>query len=349
VIRGRSSGLLAGAILAGSVLLLGLALWLASGSGDEPGRDTGTRFLADMREKVNDLESIHVIAPGGERTVTLRRSADRWHVRERDDYEADFATVRGLLRALAEARIIEPRTTNPDWYPRLGVENIDAPDAGGLVLRFPDTDLPGVIVGAPDNPRGGHNVRREGEDQAWLIDRILDAEDHPVGWLERSVMDIPHGEMDKVVVRHPDGSVIQINSTGLPDTPFVLRRMPEGYQLRGSWLVTDLADGLASIRMEDVRPHDQVPSDAVRALFTTLDGLNFIASVFADDDGYWVHFRVSAESPAAGDDDELEEGNSDRLAGAVAVDARLSPWQYRITEEKFDQLTMRLEDLLISE
>jgi len=49
------------------------------------------------------------------------------------------------------------------------------------------------------------------------------------------------------------------------------------------------------------------------------------------------------QSDVVGDD---EQAAGERLANAVAVDARLSPWLFAIPEGRYDDLTSRMEDLL---
>ncbi len=337
---------MAGGLLAAALVVLMIGLWMAS-PGDRAEREhRGEKFLPGLREVINEVERIQVIGPGEETLATLERDDERWRVVQRDGHEADFARVRDLLRDLADAEIVDARTAREDWYRRLGVTDIADSDAEGLVLRFPDQSLPGVIVGRAAEEQGGHFVRRESEARSWLVDRRLRVEDNPVDWLERSVMDIPAEEMERVTVRHPDGQVVRVHASGMPDTPFILMQIPEGQELRDAWRINEIADGLAGIRLEDVRPHDQVPSDAVRSLYSTMDGLNFIVSAFEDDEGYWVHFRVSAETPASGSDQIPSPEVSEQVAGAAAVDARLSPWQYQIRESDFQRLTRRLEDLV---
>ena len=81
----------------------------------------------------------------------------------------------------------------------------------------------------------------------------------------------------------------------------------------------------------------------------------FTARSFSDAEGDWVHFRVSeAESPQASaeqtDGDGSDSGSSsisDREIDIVAVDGRLSPWQFALSSDRFESLRPRTEDLLV--
>lgn len=354
----RSRFLLLVAITLAAVVLAALLNRPDGGQPGEPGA-----LLPTLAENVNRIDAVDIVAPGGAVAVTLRRDEARWRVREKDGYEADFAQVVDLLSTLAEAELEEPRTDSPDWYGRLGVQDVAAPDATGRRVDFPGFDLASVIIGQTDPSGEGSYARRAGEARSWLLDTIVEVPVDPIAWLEPGIMDIPASDIAEVIVRHPDGETVQIKGAGEDDRRFVLMGVPEGRAAGEPFRRTALANGLRALNLEDVRRFEPpAPDDAVRVLFTTTDGLNFIAEAFERDEAYWVHFTVSADdapasaelageetsdpaAPVAGD--AAGDGSAEqRLADAVAVDARLSPWLFGITERRYDDITPRLEDLL---
>ena len=363
-------------------IVLGLGLiWLLDYS--MPGdADQGEAFvLPAMAEQINDISALDIVAPGGAVAVSLRRTGEsdehgagslRWRVVQRDGYEADFARVFELLRNLAELEQTEARTSNPDWYVRLGVQPVGEANASGRQLNFPLNDVSSLIVGQVDPTGQGSYVRVEDQAQSWLADRVLELPVDPVQWLEPGIMNIPASDIEQIIVRHPDGETVQLRNAGTENDDFVLLDVPEDRTAGPAFQRTSLANGLRGLNLEDVRSfNDQIPENAVRVLFTTNDGLNFIASVFEQlesegSSSYWIHFNVSAEgieqdlaadetqALAAENQSETEqqatvdqqEQQNQRLVSAVAVDARLSPWLYQIPERRFSDLTRRIEDLL---
>lgn len=336
-----------------TLVAIGLVLWL----GNERSSETpaGGAVVPGLAEQVNTLAAIDVIAPGGATAVQLRRDESRWRVLERDGYEADFQQVVDLLRALAEAERVEPRTSNPDWYGRLGVADVGEPDASGRRLEFPGTDLPALIVGRIDPTGAGSYVRGADDPQAWLADRALEIAIDPVAWVEPGIMDIAAEDLVAVTVVHPDGERLRLQSLG-ESGDWVLRDVPEGRTAGPEWRRNALANGLRGLSLDDVRRFESPgPEGAVRTELVTADGLRFTALSWREGDGEdaaaWVHFRVSeAESTSADDAVETDPAASaeaaERLASAVAVDARLSPWAFRVPARRADDLAPRLEDLL---
>jgi hypothetical protein len=303
-------------------------------------------LVPGLRDVVNDVNAIDITAPDGSTLASLRRERERWRVVEKDGYEADFALVHDLLRDLSAGRRVDERTSNPEWYERLGVTDPGHGAGSGMQVSFPGTDLPALIIGNQDSAGQARFVRLAGESQSWLCDRSLDLPDTAVQWLERAIMDIPATELAEVTLRHPDGETIQLRSTGEGSEEWVLMNVPDGREAAPMWQIRPIASGLANLNMEDVARFESAPEDAIRALFVTHDGLNFVATLFEDDQGGWIHFSVSAEVSAMDDEDNAGEDLADTLIDAAAVDARLSPWQFRVSSRKFDNMTKRLEDLL---
>jgi len=385
------------------VLLIGLtvaallAVVLLTREPVAPTAQTGA-LVPGLDAAINQVDAIDIVAPGGAIAVSLRRDEARWRVTQKDGYEAEFNQVVELLRALAEAETVEPRTDNPDWYTRLGVQDLGAADATGRRVDFPGGDLPSVLIGQTDPSGLGSYARRAGEAQSWLLNRTIELPIDPVMWLEPGIMDIPSSDIESVTIRHADGETIrlaraEVGDDGAQSRPeFVLLDVPEGRAAGQAWRRNATANGLRSLNLEDVRRFQPpVPDNATRVLFTTTDGLHFIAQLFAAPDPaeadspqsepseaapeprYWAHFSVSAEpvAPAeskweesrdpdaeqetptgvedpAGDALEPEQSDpaAERLANAVAADARLSPWLFEITKTRYDDLTRRLEDFL---
>lgn len=334
------SVLLLGALV---VVVLTLALVTGRDSADN-GLDDEDLLLPDLREQVNDIEAIDIIDREGNTAVRLRRERERWRVREKDNYEASFEQVHDLLQDLVRMRREDERTARPDWYGRLNVAD-PGEDGAGVMVAFPDVDVPAVILGRVDPSGLGRYARLAGEATSWLTDRSPEVPETPLEWLERAIMDIPASELTEVTLRHPDGETVHLRPAGEEDRQWVLMNVPEGREAAPEWEIRPTANALATLNLEDVRRGDPVPDDAVSALFVTREGLNFIARLFEDDDGHWVRFSVSAET-RAGENENGDEQDTELAIDAAAAHDRLAPWQFAITADRYQRMTRGLEDFL---
>ncbi|MDT8438184.1 MAG: DUF4340 domain-containing protein [Wenzhouxiangellaceae bacterium] len=365
-------------VLAALTLAVIVMLQLLSEGSGTAGDGGSEPLVPGLQPLVNEISAIDIVAPGGAVGSSLVRDDEHWRVEQKDGYRADFDQIAALLRNLAAARTVAAKTANPDWHARLGVADLERADASGRRIDFPGRDLVSVIIGQTDATDSGSYARRAAEAQSWLIDQVVEAPVDPVAWLDAAIMDIPSGEIREVLVRRAEGETIRIQRAE-PDTgtEFVLRNVPEGRSAGAAWRRATLANGLAALNLEDVRRFEPpLPDDTARVLFVTSDGLNFILELFEDAGRYWAHITVSAETtaaepdavdaePGAGADSVLaevtevgaevsdengkasgENAAAERLANAVAADARLSPWLFAIPQRRYEDLTRALEDYL---
>src|SRR5262245_29221780 len=86
----------------------------------------------DLKTQLDAVTAVRIFKAGDARTVELVRQGNDWAVSERAGYRAEQTKVRHLLLALADARPVEQKTSNPESYPALGVEDVSKPDAGGV-------------------------------------------------------------------------------------------------------------------------------------------------------------------------------------------------------------------------
>lgn len=336
-------------LVAVTVLALGLALILSEPDTVAPAQGEAEALVPGLKEQVNDIERIELLT-GSDAPIRLVRSDERWRVENADAYEADFERVHQLLRDLAAGLRAEPRTANPEWHGRLGVaeprSGDDAADRSFEVV-FPGTELPSLIIGRPGPAGQSRFVRLGTEDQVWLSDRDISVPAEPVDWLLRSIMDIPGSELTEITLRHSDGDIVQLQAADETSSQWVLMNVPDGREAEPAWQLSSTANALASLQLDDVRRHEGSPDDASAALFVTRDGLNFVATLFEDEAGAWVNFSVSAEVGASEAGEEMSDEAASASADAAAVDARLSPWDFKLPDAKYEQMTRRLEDLLV--
>ena len=157
-----------------TLLTTGAAVWVTLQQpaaspvqiGDEPA------FPA-LREQPDAVAKVIVTAPEG--TFTLTRAEDRWVAADRHDYPVAAGKLRELVVQLADMKLIEAKTSRPERYARLEVEDVAA-GASSRQIRLEDADgkvLAEAIIGKQRQrltgaePSGTY-LRRPGEAQSWL-------------------------------------------------------------------------------------------------------------------------------------------------------------------------------------
>src|SRR5438270_103616 len=83
----------------------------------------GQPAFPTLAAKLGEVASVTVSRNGT--TMTLIRDGDSWLVAEKGNYPANTANISQIVRAMADLTLVEPKTQNPDLYPRLEVEDPD--------------------------------------------------------------------------------------------------------------------------------------------------------------------------------------------------------------------------------
>jgi hypothetical protein len=300
------------------------------------GRDSSTeygRYLPELAKAVNDLSLVRVSAKGGTEVVTLERVESGWVVQESHDYPADWSVLRPLLANLSQAVVVEEKTSNPEYYHRLGVGDPDAEDSQSKLVEFPDNEsLPAVIVGNSAQNREGQYLRIQGEASSVLVDRSITLPLNSSGWMARDIIDVADSDVVTVRVSHADGEVVEIERESTDVTDFALRHIPEGREVASTWTVNQLASVLSGLQLESVAPVEQVSWEGgSELLLRTQEGLQIDALLVEDEEHRWLRLEASG----------VDE--------ADAINERVSGWAYSIPLYKYDSINKRTEDLLAAE
>lgn len=330
-----------------AVVAVLVALWPGR-SPDQSVTSLNQKLLPAMQQKANDLDQVQIVAAGGEVVATLQRLEDRWVLREASQYPADWERLRPLLRQLAEATVAEPKTSSEDYYDRLGVEDINSPEASGVLLKFPgDAEVPDVIIGKRAQGREGQYARVADQQQSVLLDRSIDVPLDRKEWLAREIVDIPQDQVVEVEISHADGEVVKIRRGSTDDTDFTLESLPEGREVKSNWTVNSLAGALAALELDDVAPVDHFAersqaTEAIEYRLVTVSGLAVNARWFrlendAGDSEYWI--RLSAEGFGT-------EATEETLERVAEINRRAQGWAYRLPQYKYAAATKRLDELL---
>ena len=367
-------------ILAAALVVLALLAVYGQRRDVSPPSRSGELLLPQLEASLDRIDRVRIATAGNETVATLERGTDAWTVAERHGYAADIGKIREVLRGLADAKIVEEKTSNPAYYDRLGVSDIDSADARGVEVAAFAGDEPVATVIVGDSVGGNHRyVRIGGERTSHEVDAKLEVPRTVRDWLDRTIVDVPSTRVASVTIEHPDGETLRISKNDSGQTNFDVHDIPEGRELSYAGVANSIAGALRDLKLDDVRPAADDAEDAARttATFRTFDGLVVGATTIERDGARWVRFSASAEpqasegsgeadaGEAASGSDEVEassaeaetaaaetddsadgEEASDAAERAREIQTRVAGWEYRIPSYQTDQLTRRMENLL---
>ena len=270
-----------------------------------PASDTGeqsARLVPELHEHVNDVGKVIVTGAGGTVLATLDRGVNGWTLAEKGGYAVDTGKLRDLLLKLADARTLEQKTANRDRYAALGVEDVSAKDAKGVLLELDGLAQPVKLIVGNAGPRGnGSFVRRADEAQSWLVSPALTIEKNPADWLRKDLADIAASRVASVSITRPDGSHVGVHKEAEGDASFRLDEVPKGREPAEAFTLDAPASMLAGLRFDDVLPARDAmpPEDALKARFALFDGIVIDVTAWPKDGRDFAQFTASLDAARA--------------------------------------------------
>lgn len=325
----------------------------------------------DLLERVNDVTSVR-IASQADGIVTLTKQDDRWTVAERHDYAADFGRIRAALVELARMESLEPKTSKPENFADLAVQDVEAPEGTTTnSIRFTakagEEVLADLLIGRvrPEDVGKGVFVRKHGENQVWLASGAFQPNRRALQWLDRSVVNIDSRRIWEVTVTHPDGDTFTVHRPEMGSENMAYASpTPEGQEPKPAHELNNMANIPDFLIFEDVQPADNVAwtADPVVSTYRTYDGLTLTLTAVEHEGETWVK-GTAATSPRADGIDEFvaEHEGEDSAAGRIAdefksadaaaaeadaIAKHLAPWAYRLTAYKSGKVTQRSDGML---
>lgn len=228
-----------------------------------------------LRDHVNDVSKVVIKGAGDKTLATLVRGDKGWTLAEKGGYAVDSGKLRDLLLKIADARLVEQKTSNKDKYATLGVQDVSDAGAKGVQVELQGLAQPLDFIVGDASPRGGSYVRRAGDAQSWLTAATINVDKDAANWLRKDVASIAASRIASVAVTHADGSVVKIAKAAESDANFTLADVPKGREAGDAFTINGIAGALDGLRFDDVLPaKDAAPeANALKARFETFDGI----------------------------------------------------------------------------
>ena len=316
---------------------------------------SGEKLFPALLDRLGDVVRIESTHQGD--TVVLALADGGWSVADRDGYPAENAEVRGLLVGAAELVRVEPKTSQPEHYEKLELD--DPAGAEAESFRYVMKDAAGetiasVVVGkrrfvGTEPNVDEYFVRVPDDPQAWLVSGQIPRNRRALDWLRREVTKIDQMRVRRAWVTHPDGTVVRVEKSSPKETDFVLEGIPEGSEVKEPFSVHAIGTGLATFTLNDVARPDEVDFDAggLEAIAETFDGVRLRGRMGALGERTFVHMEaefdpdlVASETTDALLDEEAARAEVDRL------NRRWEGWAFEMSGYTVKNLAKKVDDMV---
>ena len=318
---------------------LGAGWWFGTSTRPNGRTETaaGTLVFPGLAARLPQLARIEVLHQG--QRLALVQAGGKWGIADRGGFPVQQDKLRELLTGLTELRITEARTGDPAQFARLGVEDPQPAAANSNLLTLLDAGgqkIVELVVGHRRVRTQGNvpetiYIRRPDEAQAYLAEGRLPVDADPQLWFDRDIANIDHAKIASVVSTRGE-TVLRFAREG---ESFVLKEPAEHPKL-DDYRVEDVARGLETLTLTDVRPVAQQPGEKLgTAAIVTTDGMTILVTVFKAGNDIWAQFAASGEGAAK--------------APAEALQARVAAWAYQVGSWKEKSFVPTMDTLKAEE
>lgn len=298
-----------------------------------PGLETGAANVA------------RVSITQGASALVIEKSGDQWLVKSQDGYPASAEKVRALLIALADARLLEPKTRLPERYAILDVDDPAGKTTNARLVKLEDAGgntLAEIIVGksraghaaapaATGQATAGSYVRRPGEDQSWLASTSIVGGAALKDWATPRVFETETEKIKSLTVSVAGEAPYDIKRAA--DGTHELAVIPEGKKIKYVNMLDNILEAASVLDFERVRKRTGAAGgEAGSVTFETDGGLKVALNVRRDKDAVWMTIDPSGE------------GDAKKVADDIKV--RTDGWEFEVIPSKADTLLKKNADLL---
>ena len=362
--------------LAGIALVSALlaAVTFAANNQWSSGKTGGEKLAPTLADTIRQVTGLEIRQ--GEDAVMLERAQNgTWSLKSRGGYPVDVTKVRALLVGLGQAELVEPKTSKPDRYAALELDDPEQKGAKSRLLRLTGADgkaISEVVLGKRRSAgygtgqTGGTYVRKPGSPQTWLANVEIDAPLAAKDWVKTSVLALDTAKINRVSVEisgeqalrverpapaaapknaKTDAAKIDGKDAKAPEwshPPFEPAKLAfvgfpaDGKKLKDASAAESLARAVASIDLEDVRKLAAPPSG---------DGGGSVAKVESAD-GLTTTLRLRKEGDAHWLTVTVAGGEGDAKKTAEEIAARTQGWEFKLPAQKADAILKKRADLV---
>ena len=317
----------------------------------------GGPMFPGLIDRLNEVREVRIVAPAGTFTVVAKEPDQGWGLAEKAGYPVDPTQLRGLVLAVANLELVEPKTADPARLARLELEEPGSAEAKSRLLELKGADgapLASVVVGKSSpslygSSVGGIYVRRGGENQAWLAAGDLNVPGDAMLLIGHDVVDLPAEQIARVVLLPQGAPPITLARADATAEFTVDTALPEGRKL-DPVKVEFLTSVLSGLTASDVEPASGLPANATRheLRFETFDGMPLDLALVTVGEGdaakHWLTVGTAATVPAAAAPAQPETAQSGpSLAERIG---KLEGWAYQVPDYLAERFTSGLDGLL---
>jgi hypothetical protein len=350
-----------------ALFVIAVAVWM--GYARSPGGAEQTKLYPALKSNLAAVTGVTVYKAGDQLSTELAKVGNAWKVKQRHDYPADAGKVSALLIALESAVLLEQKTSSPERYGALSVQDVSDAETSGVRIELAGVKTPVSLIVKRDAGTRSTFVRRAGEKESWSVGSEIEVAAEPSQWLKKDLLNVGADRIQEASVQLSSSPAYSAHKNARADTNFDVTGIPKARELNSVTVANAFAQALSSLQLDDVRPASEVIGDksSGRVEFRTFDGLVIECVSYGTSEQHWMTVKASfstdqakkfhlvtasssadssASSVAPNREGSLETVSKSVEAEVAAINEASTGWAYSLPTYKYDSIFKPLEDLL---
>jgi len=282
-------------------------------------------LIPALQNKINDIDAI-TLSQGQERLHLFKKDST-WRIQELDSYFADTNKIADMLLSLRKFKLKQAKTSNPQNYIRLGLD-----EAGAVHVKLLASGevLADVFMGKNSTKGQGTYVRKNADKLSWLAEGRLQINMDKKYWMIKTIVDVDSSAVKSVSYKSSDKEAFKIAKESPQDESFALENIPKNKQVKKAIMFKVLANGLSKFTVDDVvKEIDLAESKLINTVtYELFSGVVYHMNLYKYKDKNYVKFTV-------------EQADS-----LPAIEKQVGQWIYLVPQFKIDALNKNLSDII---
>lgn len=283
-------------------------------------------LFANLTQQANQISQIRISNHQG---VLLDASLqnDKWianGVQQAGTYPLEHIKLTQLVQSLMQATLYQAKTSKPENYARLGLQDLDAEDSLAVLVELFGNDKTWAVLVGNKAPGGGSYIRFPEQAQSWLLDQEVLLPLDSNNWLKQPILDIAITDIAKF--SRIDSNSWSIVLSDAEAGGYSLNPMPKGRELKYESILDNTVAAFATLNFDQIQPRN---------------------------DAFWRSLKLSAKfelTTLSGDKIKTELAEKDNeffiRFSSQSLTAYWQNWTYKLSGFSAGQLNKTLEDFL---
>lgn len=303
--------------------------------------------MPDLLKKPDQIAK--VILQDSTHTLTLQKAGDVWQVSEKNNYPVLREKVEELIYSLADLRVVEPKTSNKEYYKQLDVNDIAEADSQAVLITITDKYNDSIVklyIGKREGINLGEEykenifVRRANEDQAWLVQGVIPLSNDFRDWVEQPLLGIIESDQIKrVEIEKNKGGKVTITKDKQEQEDFSLTNVVlKKDMVLDLDAVNTVPFEMAELEFNDVRPasNNLDWNNGITATLETFPGVKVVLNMIRDGDKVLAKVQANASEASK---PELQQK-------VLTFNQAKSAWVYELSPDIYKELALSNDDFL---